>query len=152
MVSDINNPVLRIDTEGIWYYGDTPIQRAGLVRLFYTALQKCDEGYALITPAESVPIVVDDAPFAVIAVHSDENTNITLTLNDGTLLPLDNEHPLRQSENNILYVKVFERGGHAFEARFTLASYLALAEFFECITDTTFVLKSFGREFRLHAL
>lgn len=58
---------LRIDRDGTWYYHDSPIQRKEMVCLFASALTRdVDGGHWLATPAELVPVVVEDAPFLAV--------------------------------------------------------------------------------------
>lgn len=140
---------LKIDTDGVWYYYDQPLERLGLVRLFYSVLQKTTTGFALITPVEKVPVWVEDVPFAVKDIQRDDSGTITLLLNDETLLPLTSELRLRQNMHNILYVSVLERNGHTFEARFTRNAYFAIAACFQELPDGAYVLRSGDAEFLL---
>ncbi|MFY8000143.1 MAG: DUF1285 domain-containing protein [Candidatus Kapaibacteriota bacterium] len=142
-------PLLRIDREGKWYYCGEPLERLGLVQLFYTVLNKQPDGYYLTTPVENVRIEVADVPFAVVSIDADEAGNITLALNDASHLPLNNERTLRMSRDNVLYVSVMERKGEIFEARFSRNAYLHIAEYMLEIADSTYVLKSFGTTFTL---
>lgn len=58
---------LRIDRNGTWYYHDSPIQRKEMVCLFASALTRDVEGgHWLATPAELVPVLVEDAPFLAV--------------------------------------------------------------------------------------
>ena len=55
---------LRIRSDGVWLYRDSPIDRAPLVKLFAGVLRKDADGrHYLVTPAEKVDVAVDDAPF-----------------------------------------------------------------------------------------
>jgi hypothetical protein len=57
---------LRIDQHGQWWYQHSLIQRPALVSLFASVLH-CEAGqHYLTTPAESVPVEVDDCAFIVI--------------------------------------------------------------------------------------
>jgi hypothetical protein len=56
---------LRIDQQGQWWYQHSLIQRPALVALFASVLH-CEAGqHYLTTPAESVPVQVDDCAFIV---------------------------------------------------------------------------------------
>ena len=58
---------LKIRTDGVWLYRDSPIQREALVRLFASVLRKDADGRTyLVTPAEKVDVVVGDAPFLAV--------------------------------------------------------------------------------------
>ena len=55
---------MRIKRDGTWFYGDSPIGRDKLVRLFSTILRRDeDEQYYLVTPVEKILVTVEDAPF-----------------------------------------------------------------------------------------
>ena len=57
---------IRIDREGIWYHEGTRIERQPLVDLFATILRREKDDYYLVTPAEKMRIVVEEAPFIAI--------------------------------------------------------------------------------------
>ncbi|MGO4908082.1 DUF1285 domain-containing protein [Pseudorhodobacter sp. W20_MBD10_FR17] len=57
---------IRIARDGTWFYLGTPIGRPALVKLFSNILKLEDGKYFLVTPAEKVGIVVDDAPFVAV--------------------------------------------------------------------------------------
>ena len=59
---------IRIRSDGVWFHEGTPIGREALVRLFSTVLRKDADGIYLVTPAEKLRIVVDDAPFVAVRV------------------------------------------------------------------------------------
>lgn len=90
---------IRIDRDGSWFYRGTPINRAALVRLFSTVLERDAAGvYWLATPAERGRITVDDAPFlAVAAERSGQGRDQTLIFrtNLGDFVTADADHPLR---------------------------------------------------------
>lgn len=139
---------IRIARDGVWYYGDSQLERMGLVRLFYSALQRLQDGYYITTPVESVRIFVEDAPYAVVDVEA-EGGGVTLCLNEGTWIPLTAERVPRMNKDNVLYVIArLDRHGNPLEARFTLAAYLRFAEYLQDAGDGTFRVCSFGREIR----
>lgn len=58
---------LRIEADGTWVYGGSPIGRKALVRLFATILRKDADGlHYLVTPVEKIVIDVADAPFLAV--------------------------------------------------------------------------------------
>jgi hypothetical protein len=57
---------IRIARDGTWFHQGTPIGRKELVRLFSTILRKDPDGFVLVTPAEKMRIVVEDAPFLAV--------------------------------------------------------------------------------------
>lgn len=64
-----------IDNEGRWFYMNSPIGRAKIVRLFSTLLLLDKDGeYYLVTPAEKILIQVADVPFIVTNWEYDKNT------------------------------------------------------------------------------
>ena len=60
---------IRIDREGRWFYEDSEIQRAAMVRLFSNILKREAPDYFLVTPSEKWRIQVDEAPFVFIALR-----------------------------------------------------------------------------------
>src|ERR1700761_9769563 len=57
---------IRIARDGTWFHEGTPVGRRELVRLFSTILRKDGDDYVLVTPAEKMRIVVEDAPFLAV--------------------------------------------------------------------------------------
>src|SRR5947209_18905071 len=57
---------MRIAGDGTWFYLNTPIGRAPLVKLFASVLKREGEKYFLVTPVEICGIVVEDAPFIAV--------------------------------------------------------------------------------------
>ena len=89
---------LRIDREGRWFYQNSPITRAPLVRLFSRILRKDPDGYVLVTPVEKVSIAIEDAPFlAVELIREGEGENQRLALRTSTdeWVEVGPDHPLR---------------------------------------------------------
>ncbi len=97
---------MRIASDGSWYYMKTPIGRQSLVRLFSRILKRETDGrYYLVTPVEKVGIVVDDAPFVVIAMEISEANGIKqigFITNVGEKIIVNKQHYLRfqEQENN----------------------------------------------------
>jgi len=88
---------IRIDREGAWYHEGTRIQRQPLVDLFATILRREDDGYYLVTPAEKMKIVVEEAPF--IAINLDVRGQRTakqllFSTNVGDYVVADQDHPI----------------------------------------------------------
>ena len=58
---------MRIASDGLWYYMNSPIGRKPLMKLFASILRYDADGkYYLVTPVEKCGIKVDDAPFVAI--------------------------------------------------------------------------------------
>ena len=90
---------MRIAANGTWFYMGSPIGRKELVKLFSSVI-RCDDGgdFWLVTPAEMARIQVDDAPFTAVELITEgvgEDRQISFRTNVDTIVPLDDEHPLR---------------------------------------------------------
>ena len=90
---------IHIDIHGSWFYRGTPINRASLVRLFSTVLERDAAGqYWLTTPAERGRITVADAPFLAVELDRADDgldQDLTLRTNVGDIVTMDAAHPLR---------------------------------------------------------
>jgi hypothetical protein len=90
---------IRIDRDGSWFYRGTPINRAALVRLFSTVLERDAAGeYWLATPAERGRITVEDAPFLAVAAERNglgPDQALIFRTNLGDFVTADADHPLR---------------------------------------------------------
>ena len=94
---------IRIDRDGSWFYRRTPINRAALVRLFSTVLERDAAGdYWLATPAERGRITVEDAPFLAVEVErrgQGGDQALIFRTNLGDFVTADAAHPLRIETN-----------------------------------------------------
>lgn len=90
---------MRIGSDGVWYYLNSPIGRKPLMRLFSTLLRKDEDGKTyLITPVEKVGIIVDDAHFLAIAMAVEgegEAQVLHFVTNVDDEVTVDADHPLR---------------------------------------------------------
>ena len=88
----------RIAADGTWFHENAPIGRTELVRLFSTVLVRDAEGaYWLQTPAEKVPVSVEDAPFLAVELTAQgqgKQQVLRLKTNIGRWLALGDGHPL----------------------------------------------------------
>jgi hypothetical protein len=124
---------MRIARDGTWSHEGSPIGRPEMVRLFSTILRR-EEGrrFVLVTPAEKLDIIVEDAPFVAVEVKSGGDgraRNLAFRLNTGDLVVAGPEHRLRFDEGPHPYLEV-RSGLDALVARpvyYELAE-LALAE------------------------
>ncbi|MEW9797819.1 DUF1285 domain-containing protein [Alteromonas sp. CYL-A6] len=73
---------MEIALDGRWYYENSPIGRASLVRLFSTVLKKEGDKYFLVTPVEKVGLRVADVPF-VFTDWRREGDTLTFTTQTG---------------------------------------------------------------------
>lgn len=109
---------LRIDADGCWYYQDSKIARAPLVKLFARVLLCQGQEYFLQTPIEKVRIQVADVPFLITQSQwqqGESGPELWLTTNLGDTVPLSAAYPLilRPFAGQVLpYVQLW-RGLHA---------------------------------------
>lgn len=143
----MQHPDISIDKEGKWFYGDKPMDRIELLRLFYRFMQYRTDGYYVVTPVEEVRVLVEDAPYSVESISSSSNGNITILLNEGSEIPLDADHPLRMGADDVLYIRVREH----FEARFSRRAFIELGLQMESEDGIHFRIRSFGTDFFIQA-
>lgn len=90
---------LKIRSDGVWLYCDSPIRREALVRLFASVLRKDADGRTyLVTPAEKVDVAVNDAPFLAVDMAAKGNgrsQELAFTTNVGDVVACGPHHPLR---------------------------------------------------------
>lgn len=89
---------MRIAADGTWYYLNTPIGRAVLVKLFASVLKREGDRYFLVTPVEKCGITVDDAPFLAVELKvedSDGGSVLSFRTNVDDWVICDRDHPLR---------------------------------------------------------
>lgn len=89
---------MRIARDGTWFHEGTPINRAGLVRLFSTILRRDDDGYVLVTPVEKWGITVDDVPFVAVDFDVEgagEDQVLRFLTNVGDQAEAGPDHPIR---------------------------------------------------------
>lgn len=93
---DIGMKILR---DGTWIYGGTPIGRMALVRLFATILRLDEDGvHYLVTPAEKIPIAVEDAPFQAVLMTAQgkgQKQQLYFETNVGDMVAANATHFLR---------------------------------------------------------
>jgi hypothetical protein len=83
-----------INKTGLWFHEGTPIGREALVRLFSTVLRKDLDGFVLVTPAEKLAIVVEDAPFVAVRVDRVGET-LKFVTNVGDVVEAGAENAIR---------------------------------------------------------
>lgn len=90
---------MHIDTNGVWHYQGSPINRHSLVKLFSTVVRRdADNRYWLITPAEMARIRVDDAPFLAVEVNVTNDNGVRclqFRTNVDKWVTADEDHPIR---------------------------------------------------------
>lgn len=90
---------MRIRSDGVWLYQNSPIGRAPLVKLFASVLRKDADGkHYLVTPAEKVDVAVDDAPFLAVEMEvkgAGREQTLVFRTNVDDIAAAGPEHPLR---------------------------------------------------------
>jgi hypothetical protein len=90
---------LAIKADGTWLYQGTAIVRPALVKLFARVLRRDADGRTyLVTPAEKVDVVVDDAPFLAVEMEvrgEGPDQEIVFRTNVDDIVLCGPEHPLR---------------------------------------------------------
>jgi len=90
---------LKIRADGVWEYRGSPIERLGLVKLFAGVLRKDADGrHYLVTPAEKVDVVVEDAPFLAVEMEvrgKARAQELIFRTNVDDIVMVDAGHPLR---------------------------------------------------------
>ncbi len=123
---------IRIARDGTWFHQGSPIGRRELVRLFSTILRRDGDDYVLVTPAEKMRIVVEDAPFMAVLMDAEgegREQRLIFTTNVGDVMVADTDNPIRVvtdpvSEEPAPYVHL-RRG---LEARIARAVFYQLAD------------------------
>src|SRR5580704_1710323 len=87
---------IRVARDGTWFHQGSPIGRKELVRLFSTILRRDPDGYVLVTPAEKMRIVVEDAPFLSVLLDGEGRAqNLVFTTNVGDVTVAGAENAIR---------------------------------------------------------
>ena len=147
---------IRIAADGNWFHQGRRFQRASLVKLFASVLRRENDAYYLVTPAEKLRIVVDDAPFVAGLVETiDEGGRqaIVLTTNIGERIVVDRNHPIRVETDPASgeprpYVGMHD-GLEALISRSAFFDLANLAEERQRDGKTWLVVTSLGTEFEL---
>jgi hypothetical protein len=123
---------IRIARDGTWFHEGTPVGRRELVRLFSTILRKDGDDYVLVTPAEKMRIVVEDAPFLAVLLRvegdgCDQKLIFTTNVGDETVAGRENSirvviDPVTREPSPYVHVR---RG---LEAKISRNVYYQLAE------------------------
>jgi uncharacterized protein len=97
--SHCGDSAMRIARDGTWFHEGSPIGRPEMVRLFSTILRREPDGdFVLVTPAEKLDILVEDAPFVAVELKSDgqgEKRTLAFRLNTGDAVIAGPDHALR---------------------------------------------------------
>jgi len=122
---------IRIDKEGIWYYGDKEISRKEVVFFFYKNLTRDQKGrYLIELENERCYVEVEDTPFSAPTLRQ------TVCLDPDTLLV---------GRENVLYCTI--KCG-VFSARFSRAAYYQIADYIEYdVTRDVYFIPLNGQSF-----
>jgi hypothetical protein len=101
---------MRIARDGTWYHEGSPIGRPEMVRLFSTILRRePGGGFVLVTPAEKLDILVEDAPFVAVELRHEgegEARRLAFRLNTGDVVIAGPAHGLRFEQGPQPYLHV----------------------------------------------
>ena len=128
---------IRIARDGTWYHDGQPIRRDALVRLFSTVLMRNGDGqYWLETPAERGVVVVEDAPFIVIAArqleHDSDTPMLGLDTNLGHHIIVGGDYPIFTAVSPVTgEITPYVQMDHGLTARIGRAVYYQLVEWGE---------------------
>ncbi len=90
---------MAIRRDGTWFYQNSPIGRAALVKLFASVLRRDADGrHYLVTPVEKVDVAVEDAPFLAVEMEvtgKGPDQRIIFRTNVDDVVPCGADHPLR---------------------------------------------------------
>lgn len=151
---------MHIDTNGVWHYQGSPINRHALVKLFSTVVRRDMDGdYWLITPAEMARIRVDDAPFLAIELAETNDNGVKclkFRTNVDKWVTADIEHPIRvvidpETSEPRPYIKLNDDDT---EARIVRSVFYELAELAietDINGENVLVVESCGETFTLGA-
>lgn len=143
---------IRIDAEGRWFHEGGAITRPAMVRAFSRILRReADGGYVLVTPAEKLAIVVEDAPLLAVEARIEGEgaaQTIAFRLNTDAMLLCGADHPLVVRDGPagpLPYLRVTGSAERPVEARLTRSTFYQLAE----IADEDGFVWSGGQRFAL---
>src|ERR1700743_603462 len=89
---------IRMSRDGTCFHEGSPVGRRELVRLFSTILRKDGDDYVLVTPAEKMRIVVEDAPFLAVLLRVEgegRDQKLIFTTNVGEETAASRDNPIR---------------------------------------------------------
>ena len=116
---------IKLDQHGQFWYGEQLVEHPGIERMLRIGLKRLpNEAYGYIMGPRSVEIIVEDAPFQVLAVH-EESEGLGLSLSDESYEYLSGESLFYKGDVPYCMLK---RGD---KARFTPIGALSLGHFLE---------------------
>jgi len=147
---DSSSRQIRIDKDGVWYYGDEEIFRKEILFFFYENLKQDPTGrYLIELNDERCYIEVEDTPYFVKSVYrklseSDNREIIYINISDGTIEQLAPD-TLSVGKDNVLYC-IIRKG--SMKARFSRAAYYQIANHIEHdVKNDTYFISLNGQSF-----
>lgn len=126
---------IRITADGRWFHEGGEITRPAMIRAFSRLLRREGDGsHVLVTPAEKLAIIVEDAPLIAVEarIESEGAKQVVLfRLNTDSMVLLGPDHPLtlRDGPAGLLpYLRVSGSADRPIEARLSRSTYYSLAE------------------------
>lgn len=122
---------IRIARDGTWFHQGSPIGRKELVRLFSTILRRDGDDYVLVTPAEKMRIVVEDAPFMAVLMDVEGEgceQRLIFTTNVGDVTVAGADNPIRVATDPASETAPYVHVRRGLEARISRAVFYQLAD------------------------
>ena len=143
---------IRIAADGRWFHEGGEIRRPAMVRLFSRVLRREGDGrHVLVTPAERLDIVVDDAAFVAIELRQDQiggQPCLIFRLNTDSVIVAGPDHPLIIRDGpagRLPYLHVSGPLDRPLQARLARPVYYALAD----LADADGCVASMGDRFAI---
>ena len=134
--------IIRIDSDGCWFFDDHPIDHAAVLDLLRKSLQPDGRGgWEIHSDFETRPVEVEDTPLFVSGILPEERGGYVLLLDDGSTERLD-PASLERDDKGIL-TRVREG---VFPARFNRTGFIALGHLLEERADGRLFLPVPGGE------
>ncbi|MBD56555.1 DUF1285 domain-containing protein [Pseudoalteromonas sp. SYSU M81236] len=141
---------IEINSQGVWFYAGSEIQREAMVKLFASVLCKEANTYYLKTPVEKMAITVIDVPFVIVDWYFEE------TEQGQALCCVDNlqrtwlvtsSQPLQLRKFESLQVPYLQLA-HGLAARVSRNVYYQWAEI-ACSDEQGYFIESLGKRYYL---
>jgi uncharacterized protein len=144
----IHTSKLEFRSDGRWYADGELVTHDGLARLFSRYVRrKPSGGYEIwIDERYHADVEIEDTPWVVTAVGTDDRGNLSVELNDGAVEPLD-PNSVQVAADHVMYCRV--RDGRE-RARFLRPAYYQLAKFIEETAPGRFQLRCGGSAHLIH--
>jgi uncharacterized protein len=145
---------IRITADGRWFHEGGEITRPAMVRAFSRLLRReADGSHVLVTPAEKLAIIVEDAPLIAVEARVEgegADRTILFRLNTDAMVLLGPDHPLTLRggpAGPLPYLRVSGSADRPIEARLSRSTYYSLADY----ADENGCIASNGAFYRLGA-